>query len=41
MNWDICFFFIHYTLSVNVNPIQGEGVKKASYRFFPYNFYKR
>ena len=45
MNWDnICFFpfiwkiFIHHTLSVNVNAIQDEGAKKASYRVFPSNF---
>ena len=45
MKWDnICFFpfiwkiFIHYTLSVNINPIQDEWAKKASYRFFPSNF---
>ena len=48
VNWDnICFLpftwktFIHYTLSVNVNPIQDGGAKKVSYRFFPSNFYKR
>ena len=28
-------------LSVNVNTIQDGGTKKASYRFFPSNFYKR
>ena len=41
MNRNICLFSIYYTLSVNVNPIQDKGANKASYQFFPYNFYKR